>query len=98
MAGVHVVDTIPTANVAGPGGQKIDVTELVFAGSLTTLDGIKVFCEAIDIAASQLADAGISISFVGIAGTIDHVPSEEWIDIYAGNWHDYGLDWKIEKV
>jgi hypothetical protein len=94
----HVIDSVLSATVAGPGGKTAEVKELVFAGALTTLDGLKVFCEAIDIVASELVKAGVSVSFAGVPKTIDNVPSEKWIDIYAGNWQDYGLDWQIVKV
>ncbi|KAL3895650.1 MAG: hypothetical protein SGCHY_004573, partial [Lobulomycetales sp.] len=94
----HVIESIPSVNIAGPGGKYSDVNELVFVGNLNALDGLKVFCEAVDIAAADLSKAGISISFAGVPDMIDDVPSAEWIEIYAGNWQEYGLEWQIVKA
>jgi hypothetical protein len=98
LATTHVIQVVPSSSVVGSGGKFSGVKEFVFVGALTTLDGIKVFCEAIDIVASELVKAGISVSFTGVPDTIDNVPSEKWIDIYAGNWQDYGLEWQLVKV
>lgn len=57
-----------------------------------------MFCEAVDIVVSQLVDNNVRISFAGISGTIDGIASEQWIDIYAGNWEEYGLNWQLLKV
>lgn len=97
LSGAHVIEAVSSESAAGP-AQTTEVKELVFAGAMTTVDGLKVFCEAIDIVASELAKAGISVTFAGVPNTIDNVPSEEWIDIYAGNWQDYGLEWQIVAV
>lgn len=91
----HVIDMIPSTSIAGPGGKYSSVSELAFVGNLDTASGLKIFCEAIDNVAAELGKAGVSVSFVGIPKTIDDVPSAEWIDIYAGNWEEYGLKWNL---
>jgi hypothetical protein len=96
--GTHVIEGVLQNKKMYSLSVDVNVKELVFVGDMTTLDGIKVFCEAVDIVASELARAGISVSFAGVPKTIDNVPSEEWIDIYAGNWQEFGLDWNLVKV
>jgi hypothetical protein len=51
-----------------------------------------------NIVASKLAKPGVVVSFAGVPKTIDNIPSEKWIDIYAGNWQDQGLEWQIVSV
>lgn len=97
-SGIHVIDKISSNSVQGPGGKTSSVKELVFVGSLSAIDGIKVFCEAIDLIAAELGQADISVSFVGIPKTIEELPSDEWIEVHASSWDEHSIKWNIVPV
>ncbi|KAJ3217598.1 hypothetical protein HK099_005400 [Clydaea vesicula] len=97
--GTNVIERISSiVETEDLGIKEATLKELVFVGPMTTIDGLKLFCESVDLVAEELGKAGISVSFVGFEKTVDDVPSGEWIDIYASNWEEYGLKWNVIKL
>ncbi len=94
---VQVINPIPTVSTLFQGTLD-SVRELVYVGPLNSLGGIKVFCDAIDTIAPELGKAGVTISFVGTIGTIDDFTSEEWIEIHASSWDEFGIKWSLHPV
>lgn len=93
-----MIDKISSNAIQGPGGKTSTVKELVFVGSLTAVDGIKVFCETIDLIAAEIGQAGVSVSFVGVPKTIEELPSDEWIEVHASSWDEHSIKWNIIPV
>jgi hypothetical protein len=71
------------------------VKEIVFFGPLNIAGGLKTFCDALDLIASDLAASKIQVTILGSPSSINEMTSQEYVELRAQNWEKYDLTWSI---
>lgn len=96
-SGIHVIDAVPAFSIKA--SKEVNrVKELVYTGTFTVIDGIKLFCDSIAKIAAELGEAKIAVTFLGVSGRIEGLASEEWIEIQGSAWDEHNIKWNIVTV
>jgi glycosyltransferase involved in cell wall biosynthesis len=62
------------------------ISEIVFFGRLEERKGLRLFCNAIHLLRDELAQRGITVTFLGKPERCAGIPSLDYIDRRAANW------------
>ncbi|HEY4641362.1 MAG TPA: class I SAM-dependent methyltransferase [Thermoanaerobaculia bacterium] len=73
--------------VAHDGARDGAISEIVFFGRLEERKGLRLFCNAIHVLRDELAQRGITVTFLGKPERCAGIPSLEYIDRRAADWH-----------
>ncbi len=92
---------IPSTDLFGAGSPPLATApiaafkprEIAFFGRLEERKGLRLFCEAIGRMHNALADAGVTVAFLGKPGTIGTIGSNAYIAAQARGWR---CAWRIE--
>jgi glycosyltransferase involved in cell wall biosynthesis len=76
----------PIAVPAAPYGQTAAPKELVFFGRLEERKGLRLFCNALHLLRDDLAQRGITVTFLGKPERCAGLPSLEYIERRAAAW------------
>jgi glycosyltransferase involved in cell wall biosynthesis/predicted O-methyltransferase YrrM len=76
---------IPRGEQSAP-RQQSPVTELVFFGRLEERKGLRVFCNAVNLLRDELAQRGITVTFLGKPERCGGMPSLDYITRRAAAW------------
>jgi glycosyltransferase involved in cell wall biosynthesis len=68
-------------------GNGAEVKTIIFFGRHEQRKGLRIFCEALNLAKDSLASHGIKIVFLGGLGVVNDAPSLFHLESHAINWH-----------
>ncbi|HYO75154.1 MAG TPA: class I SAM-dependent methyltransferase [Thermoanaerobaculia bacterium] len=80
----YVIPERPAADVTR--GRTARPKEIVFFGRLEERKGLRLFCNAIQALANELAERGIAVTFLGKPQLCAGMPSVEYIEKRAATW------------
>ncbi|MBV8544075.1 MAG: class I SAM-dependent methyltransferase [Acidobacteria bacterium] len=72
--------------VARDGKRAGAISEIVFFGRLEERKGLRLFCNAIHVLRDELAQRGITVTFLGKPERCAGIPSLDYIERRAANW------------
>ncbi|KAJ3071968.1 hypothetical protein HDU98_004496 [Podochytrium sp. JEL0797] len=92
----HVVNKpAPKTSITKHITNEAPINELVFIGPLTHAGGLKIFCDAIDAVIPAMQTARAKITFLGTAGMINDMKSEEYVELRSLNWDAFEITWNV---
>ncbi|KAJ3093166.1 hypothetical protein HK102_006082 [Quaeritorhiza haematococci] len=90
-----IVNPIPSLPMKAKNSKYVTVKEFVFVGPLNLINGLKAFCDAIDMLAKDISNSQVKVTFLGASTLINEMTSEEYIELRSLNWDAFDVQWSI---